>query len=72
MPKRSLEHYIPSPDELQELQLNSKATHFVTPVKAKIQKVGSSTGVTIPPVLLEHLGLEVGDMVYLYVIKRED
>ena len=70
MPKKPIEVYLPDDEDTEKLFMMNMAKNFITPIKAKITRVGTSTGIIIPKQVLEYLGFKIGDKVYVYLERR--
>jgi hypothetical protein len=56
---------------MSEQDLNSLGSKFVVPIRSRITKIGSSSGVIIPTKVLEHLGFQLGDYIDVILQRRE-
>jgi len=56
---------------LSDEDLSELGSKFVIPIKSRIIKVGSSSAVTIPNKVLEHLDFTLGDYVGVILLPRD-
>ena len=71
-----IENYISfTEDQHKRMQIEMERQYgiqYLIPVKCDIRKIGNSTGVVIPKIILDYLGFTVGDRVNIYVTSRDE